>query len=268
MINAELAHARRGTGDPVVLVHGIGHRRQAWGPVFDGLAENHDTIALDLSGFGESAPYPRGVRYTMDHACDHLAEQFAEWGVDRPHVVGNSLGGAIALELGSRGLVSSVTALSPAGFFGRLDRFQALGLLTLMRAASQAPDPFLRAIAGSPRGRKMIGHALYAHPERHDAASTYGDARALKTCKGFFGVAREGVGYAFDRPVTVPTTIAWGTRDMILPYRQSARARLRLPNADHVPLVGAGHVPMTDCPDEIVALVEATIEQVRRRAVA
>lgn len=268
MINAELAHTRRGSGAPVVLIHGIGHRRQAWGPVFDQLSEHHDTIALDLSGFGESAPYPRGVAYTMDHACDHLAEQFAEWGLVRPHVVGNSLGGAIALELGSRDLVSSVTALSPAGFFGGLDRLQALGTLSLLRAAAQAPDAVLRRVAASAAGRRAIGFALYAHPERHDFEATYGDALALKHCEGFFAVAREGLGYAFDAQVTVPTTVAWGTRDRILPFSQSDRARLRLPLADHVPLVGAGHVPMSDCPDEIVALVEATIGQSSRTAVA
>ncbi|MDT9594139.1 alpha/beta fold hydrolase [Nocardioides zeae] len=268
MVHTPLAHTRRGAGAPLVLIHGIGHRRQAWDPLVDVLARRYDVIALDLSGFGESAPYPRGVPYTMDIACEHLAEQFEQWGVERPHVVGNSLGGAIALELGSRGLASSVTALSPAGFFGRFDRVQALGILSLLRLTSQVPDRALVAITRTAIGRWLVGATLYAHPGRHDAASSLGDALALKRCEGFAGVARQGLRYAFDREVPVPTTVAWGTKDRILPYAQSARARRVLPDADHVPLVGAGHVPMADCPEEIVALIDATVAQVGSTAVA
>ena len=80
------------------------------------------SIRLDLAGFGESPAYAAGTPYTMENACADLAANFAEWGVERPHVVGNSLGGAISLELAARGLVSSATVLSPAGFFGRVDR--------------------------------------------------------------------------------------------------------------------------------------------------
>lgn len=268
MVNAPLAYTRRGTGEALVLIHGIGHRRQAWDPIFDRLAERYDTIALDLSGFGESEPYPRDVPYTMDIACAHLAEQFAEWGIARPHVVGNSLGGAIALELGARDLVSSVTALSPAGFFGRYDRAQALGILSTLRLATQAPDPVLRAMSRTALGRRLAGLPLYAHPERHSAEATLADARALKSCPGFQAVAKQGLTYHFTESVDVPTTIAWGTKDRILPYAQSERARHRLPHADHVPLTGAGHVPMIDLPEEILDLINNTVGRARKHSAA
>lgn len=254
-----LVHDRKGSGEPVVLIHGIGHRRQAWQPIFDRLAERYDVIAVDLAGFGESPRYDRGVPYNMDNACMDLGQNFAEWGIEKPHVVGNSLGGAIALELGSRGMAASVTALSPAGFFNRFGLVRALFVLGVLRVASQAPDFVLRAIARSKRGRVLLGAVLYAHPERHSFESAYGDALALKRCRGFEGVARAALGYSFDRPVDVPTTVAWGTRDAILPFAQSGIARKRLPGARHVPLEGAGHVPMSDAPDEIIALIEKTI---------
>lgn len=258
----DLAYTRRGPADgtPVVLLHGIGHRRQAWGPVADRLAEHHDVIAPDLSGFGQSPAFAGEVQYSMDNACDHLLGQFERWGVTKPHVVGNSLGGAIALELGARGLVSSVTALSPAGFFGPLNRFQALVPLMLMRLlALLTPKALLRRLAGSPLGRRLIGFPLYAHPERHDAEATYGDSLALKHATAFERTAVEGVVYRFDSHVPVPTTVAWGTRDRLLPYAQAATARARLPYARHEPLPGAGHVPMTDDPELVVRLVEQTI---------
>ncbi|MGH3457899.1 alpha/beta fold hydrolase [Aeromicrobium sp.] len=265
----DLMYTRRGSGTPLVLLHGIGHRREAWDPVLDRLAEHFHVIAPDLSGFGQSPAYAGGVRYSMENACDHLADQFAEWGIVKPHVVGNSLGGAIALELGSRGLVSSVTALSPAGFFGPVGRVQALVPLFLLRiTALLTPEPVLRFLAGRDWGRRLVGWVLYTHPERHGAKETYGDSLALKHATAFERTAREGVTYSFDNQVPVPTTIAWGTKDRILPYTQSRTARERLPQARHVDLPGSGHVPMADDPELVIRIIEKTVEaaQVRRAA--
>jgi pimeloyl-ACP methyl ester carboxylesterase len=259
MALSKLVYDRKGSGETVVLIHGIGHRRQAWAPIFDQLAERYDVIAVDLAGFGESPRYAKGVPYTMDNACADLAANFAEWGVERPHVVGNSLGGAISLELAARGLASSATALSPAGFFGRFDRFQALGTLSTLRLLSQAPDFVLRLVARTRLGRRLIGFVLYTHPERFTAEEAYGDALALKRCRGFKGVAKAGLRYRFGSVVDVPTTVAWGTRDRILPYNQAARAAQVLPGATHVPLTDCGHVPMIDDPELILGLVEENI---------
>lgn len=261
MLLSELAHDRKGSGETVVLIHGIGHRRQAWYPVFETLAESYDVIAVDLAGFGESAPYPRGAPYTMDNACSDLAANFELWGVERPHVVGNSLGGAIALELGARKLVSSVTALSPAGFFGRVDRYQALGILGGLKSLSRLPDPVLKQVARHKAGKLIVGGTLYAHPFRHDEETTYGDSVGLKRGPAFWPVARQGIGYRFREEVRVPTTVAWGTKDLILPYRQAKRAAEQLPKAEHVALEGAGHVPMVDAPAEVVALIGETVAQ-------
>jgi pimeloyl-ACP methyl ester carboxylesterase len=258
----DLEYTRRGSGTPLVLLHGIGHRRQAWDPLMDRLAESFDVIAPDLSGFGQSPAFAGEVEYSMENASDHLAGQFEKWGVAKPHVVGNSLGGAIALELGSRGLVSSVTALSPAGFFGPVSRFQALVPLFLLRmSALLTPKPLLRALANTDVGRKLIGWVLYAHPERHDADEIYGDSLALKHATAFERTAIAGVTYAFDRQVPVTTTIAWGTKDRILPYSQSKTARMRLPQARHVDLPGSGHVPMADDPELILRLIHQTVEE-------
>lgn len=256
---SDLVHVRAGSGETVVLIHGIGHRKEAWQPVFDRLSERYDVIAVDLAGFGRSAPYPPGVPYTMANACADLAANFASWGVVRPHVVGNSLGGAISLELAARELVCSATVLSPAGFFGRFDRFRALVPLLVMWLASHLPAAVLRAVSRSAAGRRLVGAMLYAHPERTTAGSTYGDAVAMRDGRGFLPTLRAGVGYDFSGDVTVPTTVAWGSRDRLLPPVQARTARRRLPRARHVPLAGAGHVPMVDVPEQIVAIVEETI---------
>ena len=261
-MTTHLATTRKGSGEPLVLLHGIGHRRQAWNPVLDRLAESYDVIAVDLAGFGESEPYPPGVDYSMDNACRILEENFREWGISRPHVVGNSLGGAIALELGARGLARSVTALSPAGFFRGLgDRLQALALLLLLRVSAMAPMPVLRTVSRSPLGRRVAGLSLYSHPERFDNEAVLGDAIALKQARAFEGTLKAGVRYRFTSPVPVPTTIAWATRDRILPFGQSALAQERLPRARHVALPHCGHVPMVDDPDLVVRVIDNTITE-------
>ena len=258
MVLSRLVYDRKGAGEPLVLIHGIGHRRQAWDPIVNELAEKYDVISVDLAGFGESPAYPKNVPYDMDMACENLAGNFAEWGIDRPHVVGNSLGGAIALELGARGLASSVTALSPAGFFGRISRFQAFFLLLVLRVSCMLPDRLLHVFSNAAIGRRVIGSLLYAHPERLTADEVYGDTLALKHAAAFERTIKAGVTYKFDRPVPVPTTVAWGTKDHILPYSQSAIAQERLPAARHVALPHCGHVPMIDDPELILRVIEQT----------
>ena len=70
----DVVFERRGKGPPLVLLHGIGHRWQAWEPVFDLLAAERDVIALDLPGFGASPLLPHDTAYDMDTAMRFLAE--------------------------------------------------------------------------------------------------------------------------------------------------------------------------------------------------
>jgi pimeloyl-ACP methyl ester carboxylesterase len=266
---SRLVHDRTGRGEAVVLIHGIGHRRQAWDPIVDLLDDRYEVVRLDLAGFGESPAYPAGVPYTMDNACADLAANFTEWGLERPHVVGNSLGGAISLELAARDLVSSATVLSPAGFFGRVERVWPLTALSLMRLASKLPDAVLRAVARSRAGRRMVGQLLYTHPERATAESTYADSLALKRATAFFPTIRAGLHYTLDATgIDVPVTIAWGTQDRLLRYRQSREAQRRLPTARHLPLPDCGHVPMIDDPELVVSAIEETIGRAQASAVA
>lgn len=260
MQKPDLVYTRKGSGPTLLLLHGIGHRRQIWDPIIDDLATRYDVIAPDLSGFGESPAFAGGLSYSMENAVDHLMGQLDRWGVTKPHVVGNSLGGAIALELGARGMVSSVTALSPAGFFGPLSRFQALIALFFLRfLALVSPKPVLRALSRTTWGRKASGMLLYSHPERQDPEATYGDALSLKHATAFERVARQALHYRFASQVPVTTTIAWAREDKILPFSQSRVAQQRVPSAFHVPLPGCGHVPIIDDPELVTRVIDQTV---------
>jgi pimeloyl-ACP methyl ester carboxylesterase len=255
---AEVVFERRGAGAPLVLLHGIGHHWAAWSPVLDRLAEAHDVIAVDLPGFGRSPVPAAGLPADMPGLVAGIVELFAALGLDRPHVAGNSLGGAIALELAAAGAVSSATALSPAGFCTPRELRWALSVLTLHRNAARLPEPVLRSLFASPALRTLALGMILARPNRMALAEALADARALREARAFRAVARAGRGYTFAGAPTVPVTVAWGTRDRILPYRQAALARTRLPAARHLDLAGCGHVPMHDDPELVASVILGT----------
>lgn len=255
----EVAYERRGAGDPLVLIHGIGHRWQAWEPVLDLLATQHDVIAIDLPGFGASPALPAGRPYDMPGAIDVAADIFHYLGVDQPHVAGNSLGGVLSLELASRGLVRSATALAPAGFWNMRDRAWALSVLTALRASGRTPEMLRSVVVNQPLLRLAAASMLFGRPSRLDAATMLADLASFAQCSGFEQVARAGRGYVFaSPPPSVPVTVAWGSRDRILWPRQARRAAKVLPDATHVLLDGCGHVPMGDDPERVASLILAT----------
>jgi len=255
----ELAFDRSGAGPALVLIHGIGSRRGAWRPVVERLAAEREVIALDLPGFGDSPPLPAAVAPGIDAYLDAVETFLAANGVERPHVAGNSMGGAISLELARRGAVASAAALSPIGFWSPLEqRYGALVLRTSRIIAERAPGAIAR-LAGSATGRRIAFGFVLAHPQRREASEARLDARALAAAPGFWPTLSRMHAYHFVRgeEIQVPVTIGWGTKDRLTIPRQAQRARALLPHARHVPLPGAGHVPMSDDPEGVAALLLA-----------
>src|SRR5256885_1279110 len=94
---------RQGVGEPLLLIHGIGSSHRCWAPVIAELAAQHDVVAVDLPGFGASAPLPPEVSRTVPSLVDAVERQLDALGLESVHVAGNSMGGWIALELARRG---------------------------------------------------------------------------------------------------------------------------------------------------------------------
>ncbi|MEU5135319.1 MULTISPECIES: alpha/beta fold hydrolase [Streptomyces] len=252
-----VAYERTGSGEPLLLLHGIGHHLQAWEPVTRVLAAEREVIAVDLPGFGVSPPLPDGVPYDLPTVASVLGAFCAELGLDRPHVAGNSLGGLIALELGRAGLVRSVTALSPAGFWTEPERRYAFGTLrTMRRAALAMPLPLIERLSRGAAGRTALTSTIYARPGRRSPEAVVAETLALREATGFHATMAAGRGTTFDQDVKgIPVTVAWGTADRILLRRQGIRAKRVLPDARLVRLPGCGHVPMNDDPALVARVV-------------
>jgi pimeloyl-ACP methyl ester carboxylesterase len=253
-------HHREGTGPPLVLLHGIGLRWQIFQPVIGALAQEFEVIACDSPGFGQSAPLAPGIEPSIPAYAEAFEQFFAAQGIERPHVAGNSMGGAIALELARRGAVRSATALSPAGFWTPAERrFCQLSLEPLVRTPRAARPAFER-IARSTAGRRALFWQIFGSPERIPGEVAVATLLDAWTAPAFARALAAFADYTFaaaEQLAGTPVTVAWGMHDRLLIYaRQAPRARALLPEARHLTL-GVGHVPFYDDPPVVVATIRA-----------
>jgi pimeloyl-ACP methyl ester carboxylesterase len=252
-----LAYSRAGSGPPLVLLHGIGHRRQAWDAVLDRLTPHRDVIAVDLPGHGESPPLDIAGRSAIAALAEDLTGFLDQLGLDRPHVAGNSLGGRLALEAGALGRAASVTALSPAGFWrSERELGYAKAVFRTMETLGARLEPVAPRLAGRTAGRAVLYASVVHHPSRMSPEQALGDMRAFMAASpALNAILAEASSFEGQIPAGVPVTIAWGSHDRLLPRRQALVARDRLPQATFVRLAGCGHVPMTDDPALVAGIL-------------
>ncbi|QDQ98854.1 alpha/beta fold hydrolase [Tomitella fengzijianii] len=254
----ELAYDIRGEGPTLVLVHGVIHRRHAWDPVVDLLARHRRVVTVDLPGHGDSPEMPAGanpLQIGMDLAVDFLREIAPD---EKVHVAGNSLGGWFALEAAARGEVASATGLSPAGFFANaLDQARTVNTFRALRWATRRMGGARDAFVGNPVGKSVGMGVFMSHPWRVPAATARIDAASLLSNK----VIDRGLNadFSFTRPVdqSVPVTVAWGRRDLVLPCYEAKRVRGVFPQAEVTIVPGVGHVPMWDNPQLVASILLA-----------
>lgn len=251
-----LNHHREGSGEPLVLVHGLGSRWQVWEPVIGTLAQSFEVIAVDLPGFGGSAPLPRT---TVDTLTDALADFLAAQGIERPHLAGNSMGGLITLNLGARGLARSVTAFSPIGFWDTAGRVWCQQSLGRSKTLGRILRPKLPAVLGTAAGRTAFLGLVFGKPWAVDPQVALDTAEGAVNSLGFSPALDSFTEVKPPDPAAladIPVTIAWGDRDILLTYAtQSRRARAVLPDARHITLPGSGHTPFYDDPDRCARLL-------------
>ncbi len=238
------------------MIHGIGSRSGVWKPVLERLARERQVYAIDLPGFAQSPPLEAGTPSNVLTLADAVESWMREVGLDRPHAAGNSLGGAVALELARRNAVRSAAALSPAGFWTPIENAYTQSVLRSTRAVGRKLRPLAPRLVHFRIVRALLGGPFIGRPLRIDPEEGLRDLDALLDAPSFEETRRAASRYYFERgnELRVPVTIAWGTRDFLLFPWQAERARRLLPQARHVSLHGCGHVPMGDDP-ELVAEV-------------
>ena len=249
-----LRYVRKGNGPPVLLLHGITSSLYTWKDVLPALAAHHDVIAVDLPGFGDSAVPSQASGDLIVRSVVGLMDRL---GIERASIVGNSLGGAIAIAIAARrpDRVDRLVLIDPAGY-----NFAAADRPLLLRLAGALPAPVLEAVPVRPMvslGLRQVFHddrlvthekvAEYVAPMRRPGASAALHALLLGT--GDLGFPE------VIRGVRAPTLIVWGRYDTWIPPRDAQRFAADIPGA-RVVMIEAGHMPQEERPAETTASIE------------
>jgi pimeloyl-ACP methyl ester carboxylesterase len=258
---AGLAYDRQGKGEPLVLLHGHGLSRRSWDPVLADLAAKRDVIAVDLPGHGDSPRQPEGRGYAPADLALTVGDLLDELGLATAHIVGNSTGGWVALELGRLGRATTVTALSPAGLWRRSAPAHIRAAMRQSRANARL---IRRATPDAPQHRLskalMIGQAT-GHPFQVPDDVVRTAVHDMATAPGFRETLRGAERRSFrdGTDISVPVIVAFGSRDRVL-LPLVARRRSQLPPQTRwLKLPGCGHIPMFENPRMVTALLlEAT----------
>jgi pimeloyl-ACP methyl ester carboxylesterase len=255
---SSLAFTRSGAGAPLVLLHGLGSSRHAWDPVVPALAERFDVLTVDLPGFGDSEPLPAQIEPMPAALAAAVAGLLQDLGITNPHIAGNSLGGWVALELAHISPVTSLALLAPAGLWrGRAPRQSRVSVRAIRWGAEHATG-LLSRLANHRLGRILVFSLTHGRPSRMTPDYARMSIQAMARCPGFFATykATASRSYISGPALSVPATVAFGSRDFILPPQ--ARHLDQLPRGTRVEtLPGCGHVPMADDPDAVAALITA-----------
>jgi pimeloyl-ACP methyl ester carboxylesterase len=264
---------RAGSGEPLVLLHGLTGTWHHWRPVLGELAARYEVIAPTLAGHEGGPPFDVSGPRTFAAGADHLERHLDELGVGRAHFVGNSLGGALALELAKRGRALTVVALAPAGGWSdgdgeaqRLARFFARQLRLTRLGKGQ-----VRTVMRRPSSRRIALREMMRHGELVAPADAVDLALAALGCS-VAGPALQAL--RADRGMTLgdldriacPVLLASPEHDRILPAERHAPRFLReIPGVESRPLPGCGHVPMWD---DTHLIVRTIVEFVDRHVAA
>jgi pimeloyl-ACP methyl ester carboxylesterase len=261
----DLAFTRVGHGEPLVLLHGIGSSRQIWDPVLPALSALFDVVAIDLPGFGESEQLPEQIEPMPAALAGMVAALLDKLEITGPHLVGNSLGGWVALETAKIRPVRSVTLLSPAGLWRGDTPLYCRVSLRLSRWPARHAERSLSHLVRYRLGRALILGQTHGHPIRLTTDYARSVIHDMGSCPGFEVTLRATSARRIlgGHSIEAPVTVAFGSRDLLL-LRHQSRHLDELPStARSVPLPGCGHVPTSDDPDAVVDVIRTATNRSR-----
>ncbi len=255
----EMHHIRRGTGKPLLLIHGLGGSWRSWQTILDSLAAEREVIAVDLPGHGETLPLSgeTSIR-TLADAVTRFVNDNNLNGVD---AVGSSMGARLVLELARRGgVVGGVVSLDPGGFWQGWQIPFFYHSINLSIKLVRALQPVMPALTSNVISRSLLFAQFSARPWRIAPQVALDEMRSFAASPVFdellynlaYGEVQEG---APAGVIEHPLIIGWGRRDRVCLPSQSKLALEKFPDARLHWFEHCGHFPQWDKPAEATRLI-------------
>jgi 4,5:9,10-diseco-3-hydroxy-5,9,17-trioxoandrosta-1(10),2-diene-4-oate hydrolase len=255
-------YVRAGSGPAVVLLHGLASSIYTWKDVLPALAADHDVVALDLPGFGDSdQPVPlRGA--LLPEVVAHL---IAGLGLERPALVGHSLGGAVAVLLAARpeAGVSRLALLDAAGFQAEAERPALVRVAASPAARLLEVLPVRRRVTVLGLRQVFFDDALVTTERVDEYLRPLLRPSAVASQRSLLAGLEAELAAAFTRAlpgVRVPTLIVWGRDDAWIPVSHAARFVGAIAGARSVVLERCGHNPQEERPAEVMRLLTGFLD--------
>jgi pimeloyl-ACP methyl ester carboxylesterase len=243
-----------GQGEPVICVHGLGGTKASFMTTISALSDEYRVIAIDLPGFGDSHK-PLDAAYDAPYFSEAVTATMDELGIESAHLVGNSMGGRVAIELGllDPARVRSMVLLAPALAWLRDRRWRWLlrGPLPKLGLLQPAPrvitEPLVRGLV--PGGRQGwtaagVDEFLRSFLTPRGRVAFYESARNIYLDEPH---GEEGLWTRMEQ-MKPPSLFVWGTEDTLVPIGFRKHVARVLPRAEHL-VLSCGHVPQMEQPD-------------------
>jgi pimeloyl-ACP methyl ester carboxylesterase len=259
-----VSYAEAGSGQLLLLIHGMAGTAEHWRAVIEPLARGHTVIAPDFPGHGKSAP--GGGDYSLGSLATGLRDLLLALGHERATLVGHSLGGGVAMQFTYQfpEMVERLVLVSSGGLGPEVSPI-------LRAAALPGADLFINATAeigqrvGFVLGRGLGAIGMRPSADVAEVARGYASLADAERRKAFLATLHAVVGTEGQRVAAIdrlylaeamPLLIVWGERDSIIPVRHAEEAHRALPNSHIEIFKGVGHLPQIEDPGRFVATIE------------
>ena len=243
----------------MVCIHGFTDTWRTWELVLPALEREHEVLAVTLAGHAGGPPL--GDELGDDTLADAVERAMDEAGFEDVHLVGNSLGGYVALQLARRGRASSLVLMAPAGGWAHGDDSyrQTLEQFKQTQQLVKGAVPYVDQMVASVEGRRTATQFITTNFEHIPAELIAHQVLGVASCEAVepLGDLALSEGWSVSAEgVSCPVRVVWGTEDRILEYpKTTVRYREELPEADWVTLDGIGHCPQLDVPAQAAQLI-------------
>ena len=252
-----IAFERRGTGQPLLMVHGLGGNRRSFDTIAAPLAERRELILIDLPGHGQSPAKPGSG--TFAGLADDLERFLADQRLTGIDMAGSSMGARLVLEMARRGVARHVVSLDPGGFWQGWERSFFKKTIGASIRLLRTLRPALSALSHSAVARTVLLAQLSARPWELDGTIVEAELKSYVATPTFDALTRDLADGPPQRGSAAPSAgrvvIGWGRHDRLCLARQARRALREFPAAKLHWFEQSGHFPMWDEPRETVELI-------------